>query len=66
MLDWVAYSAGHPGWFAADGIHLGPGGAAGFARLLRRGLRAAAPLRSRLRRWPRQRRSRLLRPSRPR
>lgn len=66
VLDWVAYSAGHAGWFAADGIHLGPGGAAGFARLLRRALRAAAPVRSRLRPSRAQRRLGLLRPLRGR
>jgi hypothetical protein len=43
VLDWVAYSAGHGGWFAPDGIHLGPGGAAGLARLLRRGLDSVYP-----------------------
>jgi hypothetical protein len=35
VLDWAALSAGHPSWFAPDGIHLG--GAAGidaFARLV--------------------------------
>jgi hypothetical protein len=35
VLDWDALSAGHPSWFAPDGIHLG--GAAGidaFARLV--------------------------------
>ncbi len=46
VLDWVAYSAGKGGWFAGDGIHLGRGGAAGLARLLRRGLRRAYPLRA--------------------
>jgi len=35
VIDWVAYSAGHASWFAGDGIHLGPGGASGMARLLR-------------------------------
>ncbi len=35
VLDWVRYSRGRSGWFAGDGIHLGRGGAAGFARLLR-------------------------------
>jgi hypothetical protein len=38
-LDWVAFSRGHGGWFAGDGLHLGRGGAAGLARLLGRGLR---------------------------
>ena len=36
VLDWVRYSAGHRGWFAPDGLHLGPGGAAGLTRLLLR------------------------------
>ena len=35
VLDWVRASGGRGGWFAGDGIHLGPGGAAGLARLLR-------------------------------
>jgi hypothetical protein len=26
VLDWVAYSAGHDGWFGEDGLHLGPAG----------------------------------------
>jgi hypothetical protein len=44
VLDWVAFSAGRGGWFGGDGIHLGPGGAAGLGRLLSRGLRRAYPL----------------------
>jgi hypothetical protein len=44
VLDWVAYSSGRGGWFAGDGIHLGPGGAAGLASLLARGLRRVYPL----------------------
>jgi hypothetical protein len=45
VLDWVRFSAGHGGWFAGDGLHLGPGGAKGLARLLRRALPLAiAPL----------------------
>jgi hypothetical protein len=47
VLDWVAYSAGHPGWFGGDGLHLGPGGAQGFARLLRRAFRFIVPLEDR-------------------
>jgi hypothetical protein len=43
VLDWVTYSAGHGSWFAGDGLHLGPGGARGMARLYRRALRYAAP-----------------------
>jgi len=44
VLDWVRYSAGRGGWFGGDGIHLGPGGAAGLGRLLNRGLRRVYPL----------------------
>jgi hypothetical protein len=36
VLDWVRYTAGHGGWFAGDGLHLGPAGAAGMVRLLLR------------------------------
>ncbi|HEV7563174.1 MAG TPA: hypothetical protein VGO24_06690 [Solirubrobacterales bacterium] len=38
LLDWVAYSKGHPAWFQPDGLHLTFDGAAGFARLLRQAL----------------------------
>ena len=38
LLDWVAYSAGHPSWFQPDGLHLTFDGAAAFARLLRQAL----------------------------
>jgi hypothetical protein len=38
VLDWVRFSAGQGGWFAGDGLHLGPSGARGLARLLRRAL----------------------------
>ena len=38
VLDWVRFSAGRGGWFAGDGLHLGPSGARGLARLLRRAL----------------------------
>ena len=34
VLDWVRASAGRRGWFAGDGLHLGPRGARGMARLL--------------------------------
>jgi lysophospholipase L1-like esterase len=44
VLDWVAYTAGHSGWFAPDGLHLGPGGAQALARLLRTALPYANPL----------------------
>jgi len=36
ILDWVAYSAGHPGWFEPDGLHLSPSGSAAQARFLNR------------------------------
>ena len=36
VLDWVRYSSGHDSWFGGDGLHLGPDGARGFARLLER------------------------------
>jgi hypothetical protein len=42
-LDWVRYSAGHPEWFGGDGLHLGPGGAAGLARFSSRVLPLALP-----------------------
>jgi hypothetical protein len=38
VLDWVGYSAPHPGWFWSDGTHLRPSGARGFTRLLRTAL----------------------------
>src|SRR3954471_4193647 len=38
VLDWVGYSARHPGWFWGDGTHLRPSGARGYARLLRTAL----------------------------
>jgi hypothetical protein len=43
LLDWVAYSAGHGGWFAGDGLHLSPSGARGFTRLLKRAMPLANP-----------------------
>jgi hypothetical protein len=36
LVDWVAYSAGHDGWFAGDGLHVTHGGAKEYARLIRR------------------------------
>lgn len=33
LLDWVRFSAGHPGWFQPDGLHLTFSGAAALARL---------------------------------
>jgi lysophospholipase L1-like esterase len=41
VLDWVRFSAGQGGWFAGDGLHLGPAGARGLARLLRGALALA-------------------------
>jgi hypothetical protein len=41
VLDWERVSAGHPDWFAPDGIHLGgAAGIAAFARLVASSLRA--------------------------
>jgi hypothetical protein len=42
VLDWVAESAGHGGWFQPDGLHLTFTGAAAFARVLARALPLAA------------------------
>jgi hypothetical protein len=43
VLDWVRYTRYRSGWFAPDGLHLGPGGARGLAHFLRRALPYAAP-----------------------
>ncbi|MEA2291135.1 MAG: hypothetical protein QOF17_155 [Solirubrobacteraceae bacterium] len=44
VADWVRFAAGHGSWFSsADGIHLGPAGAAGMVRLLRPYLRLERP-----------------------
>jgi hypothetical protein len=43
LLDWVAYSDGHPAWFQPDGLHLTFSGADAFARLLRQALPYARP-----------------------
>jgi hypothetical protein len=45
VADWVRVSAGHSGWFAGDGIHLGAGGIDGMVRMLRPYLRAKPPQR---------------------
>lgn len=37
VLDWRGYSSPHPDWFYADGIHLRPAGAAGYASLVASG-----------------------------
>ncbi len=34
VIDWDGYSAGHPGWFAGDGLHLTAAGAEGLAGFL--------------------------------
>jgi hypothetical protein len=38
LIDWVAYSRGHSGWFSGDGLHVSYAGARGFATLVRRRL----------------------------
>jgi hypothetical protein len=43
VLDWVAYSRGHGGWFQPDGCHLTFSGARAFARFFKGLLRYAAP-----------------------
>lgn len=37
VLDWRGYSSSHPDWFYADGIHLRPAGAVGYASLVASG-----------------------------
>jgi lysophospholipase L1-like esterase len=34
LIDWFAYSHGHPGWFASDGFHLTPRGQTKLAAFL--------------------------------
>jgi len=34
LVDWYSYSIDHPEWFAPDGYHLKPEGAAGYAHLI--------------------------------
>lgn len=34
LADWRSYAAGHPEWFAADGIHLAASGREAYARFL--------------------------------
>lgn len=43
LLDWVKYSAGHPGWFQPDGLHLTFEGADAMARLFKRPLKHLPP-----------------------
>jgi hypothetical protein len=38
VVDWNSYSRSHPAWFASDGLHLSPAGAAAMARLLHKTL----------------------------
>ena len=38
LLDWVAFSKGHPDWFQPDALHLTFPGADAFARLFRQAL----------------------------
>jgi hypothetical protein len=52
VLDWVAGSRGHRGWFQPDGVHLTFTGARAFARLFKRLLPVAAPPRRRRHRQP--------------
>jgi hypothetical protein len=47
VFDWVAYSRGHGDWFGGDGLHLGPAGARGLARLLRGAFKLITPLHDR-------------------
>lgn len=35
LADWYTLSSSHPEWFATDGVHLRPDGAAAFAQLIR-------------------------------
>jgi hypothetical protein len=38
LIDWAAFSARHPSWFAGDGLHVGNDGARAYARFIRRKL----------------------------
>jgi hypothetical protein len=40
VADWYTASAGHPEYFAGDGIHLGPTGALAYAHVVASALRA--------------------------
>lgn len=42
LIDWQRFSAGHGGWFAGDGLHVGQAGAHAFARLIKRTIRPFA------------------------
>jgi hypothetical protein len=39
LIDWVAFSAPHGGWFGGDGLHVNYTGAKEFAKLVRRKVR---------------------------
>jgi hypothetical protein len=54
LLDWVAYSAGHPGWFQPDGLHLTLPGVAALNDLISQALPDAYPIP--LARWGPQKR----------
>jgi hypothetical protein len=43
VLDWNAATAGHPGWFLADGLHLNDIGQAHYARKIDRFLNRVCP-----------------------
>jgi hypothetical protein len=36
LIDWASYSAGHPSWFAGDGLHVDSEGAQAYAEFIRR------------------------------
>jgi hypothetical protein len=42
VADWNSYSAGHPDWFEADGVHLTPTGSLALAVFIHRTLRGTA------------------------
>jgi hypothetical protein len=46
LVDWFAASAGRPGLFYPDGVHLDPAGAAYYARLIARAVEAPSRARS--------------------
>lgn len=55
LIDWRRYSAGHYGWFAADGLHVDASGAAAFAAYIaRRAAGTIAPPTNRMRRYTRR------------
>lgn len=43
LIDWVGYSAGHPGWFQPDGLHLTFEGADAMARVFAKALKDLPP-----------------------